>query len=37
MYNYLVWPGACSFRQEITLFLRYFREQIESLEKKIGV
>jgi hypothetical protein len=37
MYNYLIWPGAYSFKQEITLFLRFFREQIEELEKKIGV
>jgi hypothetical protein len=35
MYNYLIWPGAYSFAQEISLFLKFFKEQIELLEKKL--
>ncbi|MBO6087127.1 hypothetical protein J6P92_02125 [bacterium] len=35
MYNYSVWPGAYSFKEEIGLFLEYFREQIEEVMKKI--
>ena len=35
MQNYTVWPGTYSFKEEIGLFLEYFREQIEEVMKKI--
>jgi hypothetical protein len=35
MYNYLIWPGAYSFKQEIGLFLEYIKKQIDELMKKI--
>ena len=35
MYNYWIWPGAYSFKDEIQLFLRYINEQINELINKI--
>lgn len=35
MYGYIVWPGAYSFREEISLFIKYFKEQIDEVMKKI--
>ena len=35
MYNYLIWPGACDFKQEISLFGQYIKEQIDLLVLKI--
>ncbi len=35
MYKYCIWPGTYSFKQEIGLFLKYIREQIDELMKKI--
>ena len=34
MYRY-TFPGTYSFKNEITLFLHYIREQIDALLKKI--
>ncbi len=35
MYGYIAWPGAYSFKEEISLFLEYFKEQIDEVMKKI--
>lgn len=35
MYLYTLWPGAYSFKEEIGLFLEYFKEQINEVMKKI--
>lgn len=35
MYGYVAWPGTYSFKEEIGMFLEYFREQIEEVMKKI--
>ncbi len=35
MYSYTVWPGAYSFKEEIGLFLEYFKDQIIEVMKKI--
>ena len=35
MYNYFIWPGACSLRQEISLLWEYIKEQIDLLILKI--
>ena len=35
MYGYTIWPGAYSFKEEISLFLEYFKEQINEVMKKI--
>lgn len=35
MNGYIMWPGAYSFKDEIGMFLEYFREQIEEVMKKI--
>ncbi len=35
MYGYMAWPGAYSFKEEISLFLEYFKEQINEVMKKI--
>ena len=32
---YIVWPGAYSFKDEVSLFLKYFKEQIDEVMKKI--
>ena len=35
MYKYTFWPGAYSFKNEISLFLLSFIEEIEKVLKKI--
>ena len=35
MYGYMAWPGAYSFKEEVSLFLEYFKEQIDEVMKKI--
>lgn len=35
MYKYTVWPGAYSFKEEISLFILYFKEQLDDLINKI--
>ena len=35
MYGYTLWPGAYSFKEELSLFLKYFKEQIDEVMKKI--
>ena len=35
MYKYSVWPGAYSFKKEISLFILYFKEQVDDLINKI--
>ena len=35
MYKYTVWPGAYSFKEEIRLFVLYFKEQLDDLINKI--
>lgn len=34
-YEYMMWPGAYSFKNEISLFLEYIKEQIDEIMKKI--
>lgn len=43
MYSYSIWPGAYSFKEEIGLFLEFFKdklrfliEEIDKKEKTIG-
>lgn len=31
----MLWPGAYSFKDEIGLFMKYLKEQIDELMKKI--
>ncbi len=35
MFGYTAWPGAYSFKEEISLFLEYFKKQIDEVMKKI--
>ena len=35
MYKYTVWPGAYSFKEEISLFVLYFKEQLDDLINQI--
>lgn len=35
MYGYTIWPGAYSFKEELSLFLEYFKEQVDEVMKKI--
>jgi hypothetical protein len=35
MYKYAIWPGAYSFKNEIGLFLEYFKERLQFLIKQI--
>lgn len=35
MYGYIFWPGVYSFKEEVHLFLEYFKEQIDDVMKKI--
>lgn len=35
MYGYIAWPGTYSFKEEISLFLKYLKEQIDEVMKKI--
>ena len=35
MNNYLIWPGAYDFKQELAMLLQYAKEQIELLLYKI--
>ena len=35
MYESYAWPGAYSFKGEIKLFVKWFKEQFETLFKKI--
>ena len=34
--NYLIWPGAYSFKQEIKLFIEWFKDQIDTILYKIN-
>ena len=34
-YEYMMWPGAYSFKNEISLFLEYIKEEIDDIMKKI--
>lgn len=36
MYKYTVWPGAYSFKEELSLFMLYIKEQFNELMKKIN-
>ena len=33
MYGYMAWPGTYSFKEEISLLLKYFKEQIDEVMK----
>ena len=35
MYYNSVWPGAYSFKNEIKLFITWFQNQLEIINKKI--
>lgn len=35
MYQYTMWPGAYSFKEEIGLFLNYFKKQLRNLIEEI--
>lgn len=35
MYKYTVWPGAYSFKEEVSLFVLYVKEQCEEVLKMI--
>lgn len=35
MYQNCFWPGAYEFKQEISLFLKIIKEQIDEIMKKI--
>ena len=35
MYGYIAWPGVYSFKDEIGLLMKYFKEQIEDILRKI--
>lgn len=35
MYGYIAWPGAYSFKEELNLFLEYFKTQINEIIEKI--
>ncbi|CCX80454.1 unknown [Clostridium sp. CAG:715] len=35
MYGYISWPGVYSFKEELGLFLKYCKEQIDEVMKKI--
>ena len=35
MYYNSVWPGAYSFKNEIKLFIEFFRQQLDIIIKKI--
>lgn len=35
MYRYAVWPGAYSFKNEVGLFLEYFKDRLQCLIKQI--
>ena len=32
---YTMWPGCYSFRDEIKLFIMWFKEQVDALEFKV--
>lgn len=36
MYKYSIWPGAYSFREEVSLFLLYLRDKLDELVKEIN-
>jgi len=35
MYKYSIWPGAYSFKNEIGLFLEFFKDKLKYLIKQI--
>lgn len=35
MYGYMSWPGTNSFKEEVSMFFEYFKEQIDEVMKKI--
>ena len=35
MYSYIIWPGVYSFKDEVSMFLLYIKEQFGDLVKKI--
>ncbi len=35
MHSYTIWPGAYSFKNEVGLFLEYFKEKLNFLIRKI--
>ena len=35
MYYNSIWPGAYSFKQEIKLFIEWFKDQIDTILYKI--
>ncbi len=35
MYRYSIWPGAYSFKDEISLFLLYLKDQFNEVMRKI--
>ena len=35
MFGYMAWPGTYSFKEEISLLLKYFKEQIDEVMKNI--
>ena len=36
MYKYSIWPGAYSFKEEVSLFLLYIRDYLDGLVKEIN-
>ena len=35
MYGYISWPGVYSFKEELGLFLKYIKYEIDEIMKKI--
>jgi len=35
MYQYSIWPGAYSFREDIGLFLEFFKDKLKFLIEEI--
>lgn len=35
MYRYTMWPGVYSFKDEVSLFILYLKDQYRDLVKKI--
>lgn len=36
MYKYSIWPGAYSFKEEVSLFLLFLRDKLDELVKEIN-
>ncbi|MFI3301200.1 MAG: hypothetical protein R3Y28_07255 [Candidatus Gastranaerophilales bacterium] len=34
-YNYCFWPGAYSFKNEVSMFIKYIKEQIKDIMERM--